>query len=355
MSSNFSVIPILSEIQEIWCHSTCSVGPQQDTNHFIFGYQPDGGAMQYSPVLHYAIKMRVKNNREIPYTRRYGHTFQVDTTRGGRYSFAMTNKAHHATEGYMRGLLDMFNASDVAHFGTSGGPTQPHPALQLGTIVINNAVQFNLVGMATQSTQWVFNTYFNNHDAPIAYDRVYRAAGQHQEHQSVYICIGVADATVLDLRYAGFCILSTLMTDETTEYSRRTARSRRTGFISPIDPKKADPSLLSRHESRFAFTHSISISPISDARPRKVNPSAGHISTLQQYRREQSRCWRRRLRGLPIAISPPPPPPTPAVGIGGFGRIGRAVFRVALTRPDLEIRAVDHTAHSIDHLLTAIL
>ncbi|KAI9639832.1 glyceraldehyde-3-phosphate dehydrogenase [Dioszegia hungarica] len=75
--------------------------------------------------------------------------------------------------------------------------------------------------------------------------------------------------------------------------------------------------------------------------------------TVGRHRSEQSRCGEGGGMDVPIAVSPSTP--IPAVGINGFGRIGRAVFRLALTRPDLEIRAVNHTAHSIEHLLTAIL
>nr|XP_031857407.1 glyceraldehyde-3-phosphate dehydrogenase, type I [Kwoniella shandongensis]KAA5524479.1 glyceraldehyde-3-phosphate dehydrogenase, type I [Kwoniella shandongensis] len=44
----------------------------------------------------------------------------------------------------------------------------------------------------------------------------------------------------------------------------------------------------------------------------------------------------------------------PLVGVNGFGRIGRAVFRRCLSRTDLRIVAVNHTALSMEHLLTAI-
>ncbi|WWC86574.1 glyceraldehyde-3-phosphate dehydrogenase, type I [Kwoniella dendrophila CBS 6074] len=45
----------------------------------------------------------------------------------------------------------------------------------------------------------------------------------------------------------------------------------------------------------------------------------------------------------------------PRVGINGFGRIGRALFRLLLEREDLLLVAVNHTAHSSEHLMTAIL
>ena len=74
---------------------------------------------------------------------------------------------------------------------------------------------------------------------------------------------------------------------------------------------------------------------------------------------------------MPIAV----PTPAPAVGINGFGRIGeqpfylfsvqppgpstdhtgRAVFRLSLVRDDVRIAALNHTALSLEHLLTAIL
>ncbi|KAK8864117.1 glyceraldehyde-3-phosphate dehydrogenase, type I [Kwoniella newhampshirensis] len=44
----------------------------------------------------------------------------------------------------------------------------------------------------------------------------------------------------------------------------------------------------------------------------------------------------------------------PQVGVNGFGRIGRAVFRRCLSRTDLRIVAVNHTALSMEHLLSAI-
>ncbi|ORY34287.1 putative glyceraldehyde-3-phosphate dehydrogenase [Naematelia encephala] len=48
------------------------------------------------------------------------------------------------------------------------------------------------------------------------------------------------------------------------------------------------------------------------------------------------------------------PDTVPRVGINGFGRIGRAVFRQCLARSDLELVAVNHTALTIEHLMTAI-
>ncbi|WVQ98388.1 glyceraldehyde-3-phosphate dehydrogenase, type I [Kwoniella sp. CBS 9459] len=45
----------------------------------------------------------------------------------------------------------------------------------------------------------------------------------------------------------------------------------------------------------------------------------------------------------------------PRVGINGFGRIGRALFRILLERDDLELVAVNHTALSLEHLMTAIM
>ncbi|RSH95725.1 hypothetical protein EHS25_000817 [Saitozyma podzolica] len=44
----------------------------------------------------------------------------------------------------------------------------------------------------------------------------------------------------------------------------------------------------------------------------------------------------------------------PTVGINGFGRIGRALFRLGLVRDDINVVAVNHTALSMEHLLTAI-
>ncbi|KAM0747913.1 putative glyceraldehyde 3-phosphate dehydrogenase [Meredithblackwellia eburnea MCA 4105] len=43
------------------------------------------------------------------------------------------------------------------------------------------------------------------------------------------------------------------------------------------------------------------------------------------------------------------------VGISGFGRIGRAVFRASLDRDDLIVVAINHTAPSLEHLLHAII
>lgn len=54
---------------------------------------------------------------------------------------------------------------------------------------------------------------------------------------------------------------------------------------------------------------------------------------------------------MPIAV---PDHPVPNIGINGFGRIGRALFRLALTRSDVSVVAVNHTALSPEHLLTAI-
>jgi glyceraldehyde 3-phosphate dehydrogenase len=46
--------------------------------------------------------------------------------------------------------------------------------------------------------------------------------------------------------------------------------------------------------------------------------------------------------------------PVPTIGINGFGRIGRALFRICLDRDDVDMVAVNHTAASIEHLLMAI-
>ena len=59
------------------------------------------------------------------------------------------------------------------------------------------------------------------------------------------------------------------------------------------------------------------------------------------------------------------PDPIPAIGVNGFGRIGecivlpeltpgRALLRLSLTRTDIRIVAINHTALSLEHLLTAI-
>ncbi|GMK56838.1 hypothetical protein CspeluHIS016_0306780 [Cutaneotrichosporon spelunceum] len=45
---------------------------------------------------------------------------------------------------------------------------------------------------------------------------------------------------------------------------------------------------------------------------------------------------------------------TPTVGINGFGRIGRQLFRMCLERTDVNLVALNHTAASHEHLLTAI-
>lgn len=57
------------------------------------------------------------------------------------------------------------------------------------------------------------------------------------------------------------------------------------------------------------------------------------------------------LTDFPVAIETAS---VPTVGINGFGRIGRALFRLCLERDDLNLVAVNHTAASIEHLLTAI-
>ncbi|WVQ84283.1 glyceraldehyde-3-phosphate dehydrogenase, type I [Cryptococcus sp. DSM 104549] len=49
-----------------------------------------------------------------------------------------------------------------------------------------------------------------------------------------------------------------------------------------------------------------------------------------------------------------PPSDAPPVGINGFGRIGRQVFRRSLQRSDIRLVAVNHTALSMEHLLAAI-
>jgi hypothetical protein len=49
----------------------------------------------------------------------------------------------------------------------------------LGKIVLNNVIKFNPVGLATQAGELLVKTYFQNKDAPLVYDRVYRAAGTH--------------------------------------------------------------------------------------------------------------------------------------------------------------------------------
>lgn len=46
--------------------------------------------------------------------------------------------------------------------------------------------------------------------------------------------------------------------------------------------------------------------------------------------------------------------PVPTIGINGFGRIGRSLFRICLDRTDIKLAAVNHTAASLDHLLVAI-
>ncbi|GAA6040986.1 hypothetical protein JCM8097_000525 [Rhodosporidiobolus ruineniae] len=45
----------------------------------------------------------------------------------------------------------------------------------------------------------------------------------------------------------------------------------------------------------------------------------------------------------------------PAIGINGFGRIGRAVFRASLDRDDLQVVHINHTAPTTKHLLRSIL
>ncbi|WVR04883.1 glyceraldehyde-3-phosphate dehydrogenase, type I [Kwoniella sp. DSM 27419] len=45
----------------------------------------------------------------------------------------------------------------------------------------------------------------------------------------------------------------------------------------------------------------------------------------------------------------------PRVGINGFGRIGRALLRILLERDDLSLVALNHTATSLEHLMTAIM
>jgi glyceraldehyde 3-phosphate dehydrogenase len=72
---------------------------------------------------------------------------------------------------------------------------------------------------------------------------------------------------------------------------------------------------------------------------------------------------------VPIAVSDISDLQVPAVGINGFGRIGtspctlvgdyfsppgRALFRLGLQRNDINLVAVNHTALSLEHLLTAI-
>ncbi|WWD08210.1 glyceraldehyde-3-phosphate dehydrogenase, type I [Kwoniella europaea PYCC6329] len=56
---------------------------------------------------------------------------------------------------------------------------------------------------------------------------------------------------------------------------------------------------------------------------------------------------------MPIAVTEQSS--LPRVGINGFGRIGRALFRLLLEREDLLLVAVNHTAHSSEHLMTAIM
>ncbi|KAK6903355.1 glyceraldehyde-3-phosphate dehydrogenase, type I [Kwoniella mangroviensis CBS 8507] len=59
------------------------------------------------------------------------------------------------------------------------------------------------------------------------------------------------------------------------------------------------------------------------------------------------------MTNMPIAISEQST--LPRVGINGFGRIGRALFRLLLERDDLLLVAVNHTGHSLEHLMTAIM
>ncbi|BGP37565.1 hypothetical protein JCM10450v2_001480 [Rhodotorula kratochvilovae] len=47
-------------------------------------------------------------------------------------------------------------------------------------------------------------------------------------------------------------------------------------------------------------------------------------------------------------------PPKARIGISGFGRIGRAVFRASLVRDDLEVVAINHTAPNLKTLLYSI-
>ncbi|OCF59354.1 glyceraldehyde-3-phosphate dehydrogenase, type I [Kwoniella mangroviensis CBS 10435] len=76
-------------------------------------------------------------------------------------------------------------------------------------------------------------------------------------------------------------------------------------------------------------------------------------ATVIQTRQNTQETYLIAKANMPIAVTEQSS--LPKVGINGFGRIGRALFRLLLEREDLLLVAVNHTAHSSEHLMTAIM
>ncbi|WWD00963.1 glyceraldehyde-3-phosphate dehydrogenase, type I [Kwoniella sp. B9012] len=108
------------------------------------------------------------------------------------------------------------------------------------------------------------------------------------------------------------------------------------------------------HHCKADFRDNLKDAPLESWRPRSPDHVGGDptnwlpsIGFTGFTRRIIFRNW------VPIAISEQST--LPRVGINGFGRIGRALFRLLLERDDLLLVAVNHTAHSLEHLMTAIM